>query len=266
MKSQVLTCVLASVATLGFTMTAFGHDRGHEEGKVTSILYSCNMDFRATGKSIYIGLGWTDIHGKGTISCYDLLHGTTEILPIKVKVKGPGAGLGVTGLVLSGVAAGVGVEKGPENLLGRYVAVRGNAAVGVGAGVAVGLRVSKGGINVDVSVQAESGLGAGIDLLSLKIEPDGDMRRESPMPAPAVQAADNDEAPLQRLAPTQAAAVAAPTIAPAAFPSGTTAIAISEEKTTVEKANIVYLQEDQPLQIIDGKGKVIQTIYLKSQR
>ena len=225
----------------------------HIEGKVTSILYSCNMNFRATGKSIYIGLGWSDIHGKGEISCYDLLHGTTEILPIKVKAKGPGAGLGVTGLVLSGAVAGVGVEKGPDSLLGHYVAVRGNAAVGVGAGGAVGLRVSKGGVTVDVSVQAETGLGAGVDLLWLNIEPDGDRRIEAAQP------------------PTQPVQAAAPQVRPQPFPippppvaGGTTAIAVSQEKTTTEKTNIVYLQEGQPLQILDGKGNVIQTIYLKA--
>lgn len=249
---KIFGYILAGLTALS-TVTASAHEHEHEraeqheEGKVTSILFSCNMNFRAKGKSVYIGLGWSDIHGKGEISCYDLLHGTTEIIPIKVKAKGPGAGLGVTGLVLSGAVAGVGVEKGPEDLLGHYAAVRGNAAVGVGAGGAVGLRVSKGGVNVDVSVQGETGLGAGVDLLWLDISPDGDKRVEAAEPPTQV--------------PPQ---LSVPPAAPAA-PGTTTAIAVSQEKTTTEKTNIVYLQEGQPLQILDGNGKVIQTIYLKAK-
>lgn len=264
---KFLGYALAAVTALSLVPAT---SQAKEEGKVTSILYSCNMDFRATGKSVYIGLGWSDIKGKGTISCYDLLHGTTEILPIKVKAKGPGAGLGVTGLVLSGAVAGVGVEKGPEDLIGHYAAVRGNAAVGVGAGGALGLRVSKGGITVDVSVQAETGLGAGVDLLWLKIESDGDKRVEAAAP-PTLPPAPPQAPPTAPQAPQEAKSevlpppppVPAPVPAPA--PGTTTAIAVSKEKTTTEKTNIVYLQEGQPLQILDGKGNVIQTIYLKAK-
>jgi hypothetical protein len=255
---KTLGYMLAGLTTLSASPTAFAYDHGHVEGKA---LYSCNMDFRATGKSIYIGLGWTDIHGKGTISCYDLLHGTTVYLPIKVKAKGPGAGLGVTGLVLSGAVAGVGVEKGPENLIGHYVAARANAAAGVGAGAAAGLRVSKGGITIDVSAQAESGLGVGVDLLWLNIESDGETRTEG------AAAPTQPVGPAQAPAPQEKSeAVAAPVPAPPeAAPAASTAIAASEVKVTLEKTNIVYLQEGQPLQILDGKGKIIQTIYLKAQ-
>ncbi len=290
-----------------------------KEGRVDSILFTCNMSFRATGKSIYVGLGWSNIKGNGTISCYDLVHGTTEILPIKVRVKGPGAGLGVTGLVLSGAVAGVGVERGPQDLIGRYIAVRGNAAVGVGVGGAVGLRVSKGGITVPVSVQGQSGLGVGVDLLSIKIESDGDPRVEATpvvatapvTTAPQVRApqtvaatsqaatvvesedadevsvsaaaeanAEADTANARAAAEAKAAAEAqaanaraaaaasavvesAPVIATAPTVAPTRLAPAPSQTVASAKSNVVYLQEGQPLQILDAHGRVIQTIYLK---
>ena len=149
-----------------------------EDGKVTSLLYTCNLSFKASGQSIYVGLGYTDVDGSGTISCYDLLTGATQHLPVKVRARGPGVGLGITGLSISGAATGVGISKGPESLLGRYATVRGNAAVGVGASGGVSLRISKESVNVDVSIDAQSGLGAGVDLLWVDIDRDGPVRTE----------------------------------------------------------------------------------------
>ena len=280
---------LAAMTAMTLAPTTAFAKNPHVEGKVTSILYSCNMDFRATGKSIYIGLGWSNIKGRGTISCYDLLHGTTEILPIKVRVKGPGAGLGVTGLVISGVAAGVGVQRGPEDLIGRYLAVRANAAVGVGAGAAVGLRVSKGGITVDLSVQGETGLGVGVDLLSLKIEPDGDRRIEAAPPrtvpaesvvttdspakaesavtatAVASAAADADDDADAESESAQAEATAQAEVVTAPVRQAPRSAPVAQPASASAKSNIVYLQEGQPLEILDAKGKVIQRIYLKQK-
>jgi hypothetical protein len=199
--------------------------------KVSSLLYSCNLSFRATGRSIYLGVGYTDIHGKGTISCYDLLTGATQHLPIKVKARGPGAGLGITGLVLSGSAIGVGVSTGPEELIGHYVTVRGNAAVGVGAAGGVSLRLSKGNVSVDVSVEGQTGLGAGVDLLWVDLEADGPARTE-----------------------------AAPTPPPVAAPEPA-----QPTPVTVAPSRVIYLSEGQPLVLVDSKGKVIETIYLKSK-
>ncbi len=198
--------------------------------QVSSLLFTCNLSFKATGKSIYVGVGYTDVEGSGTISCYDLLTGATQHLPVKVKARGPGAGLGVTGLVLSGAATGVGVTKGPENLLGRYGMIRGNAAVGVGAAGGIALRLSNGSVTIDVSLEAQSGLGAGVDLLWIDIESDGAIRTE--------------------LAKTAAPPVIA---APAA----------QQQPIRVSASKTIYLSEGQPLQIIDSQGRVLQTIYLK---
>jgi hypothetical protein len=159
---------LALLLSLGLTPRANAYD-----GKVSSILFTCSLTFNAKGTSIYAGLGYTDVSGFGSILCHDLLTGATERLQVKVKARGPGAGLGVTGLTLSGAATGVGVTKGPENLLGRYMMVRGNAAVGVGAAAGAGLRLSNESVTVDVSIQAQTGLGAGVDLLFVDIESDG---------------------------------------------------------------------------------------------
>ncbi len=122
------SAALFLLATL-LSTTAWSHDRSERsDEKVSSILYTCNLSFRADGSSTYIGVGFTDIKGKGTISCYDLLTGATQRIPVKVTTRGPGVGLGRTGLAISGTATGVGITAGPESLLGRYVMVRANAA------------------------------------------------------------------------------------------------------------------------------------------
>ena len=228
MKTQ--TAFITALA-LGASL-AFAPRAEADEGKVTSILYTCNLSFHASGKSIYVGVGYTDVNGSGTISCYDLLTGATQRLPVKVKARGPGAGLGVTGLTISGAATCVGVTKGPENLLGRYMMLRGNAAVGVGAAAGAGLRLSNGSVTVDVSLEAHSGLGAGVDLLFIDIEGDGALAVEPAKTAPAV--AVTNTAPLQ-------------------------AVRVNNAKT-------IYLSEGQPLEIVDANGRVLQTIYLKPTR
>ncbi|MDX9732303.1 MAG: hypothetical protein RBT63_11065, partial [Bdellovibrionales bacterium] len=209
-----------------------------DEGKITSILYTCNLSFRATGRSIYIGIGYTDIGGSGTISCYDLLTGATQHMPVKVKARGPGAGLGVTGLVLSGAATGVGVTRGPEALLGRYGMIRGNAAVGIGAAGGVALQLSNGAVTVDVSLQAQTGLGAGVDLLWIDIESDGAVRTEEASAA-AVAPVPSQEQQVQTVAP---------------------------QAVQVRTSKVIYLSEGQPLQIVDSQGRVLQTIYLRRTR
>ena len=241
MKKSLLNWAMvavASTASFAIAPNALASDSSGE--KVSSLLYSCNLSFRATGRSIYLGVGYTDIKGKGTISCYDLLTGATQHLPIKVKARGPGAGLGVTGLVLSGSAIGVGVSTGPEELIGRYVTVRGNAAVGVGAGAGVSLRLSKGNVSVDVSVDGQTGLGAGVDLLFLDLESDGPMRVEPAAPKEEVKEQPTYEHAPPPLPPPPAPVVVAP-------------------------SRTIYLSEGQPLILVDSHGKTIETIYLKSK-
>lgn len=242
-KNKVLGLFLSTMTVMSAVAPMVVSSQAMADEKVSSILFSCNLSFRATGRSVYVGIGYTDVSGSGTISCYDLLTGATEHVPVKVKARGPGAGLGVTGLVLSGAAAGVGVTKGPEDLLGRYGMVRGNAAVGVGGAAGVGLRLSKGSVSVDLSLEGQSGLGAGVDLLWVDLERDGESRLEAAPVKPAMPVAQAERAEV-----TTAESL------PQATP-----IQISSSKT-------IYLQEGQPLQIIDKQGRVIQTIYLKTVR
>ena len=238
-KAAVSTFLAALALQTAFAASAQAERESHQSEnsgeKVSSILYACNLSFKADGSSTYIGIGYTDIRGTGTISCYDLLTGATERIPVKVTTRGPGIGLGRTGLALSGTATGVGITAGPESFLGRYVMVRGNAAVGVGASAGAGLRVSKGSVSVDVAIEAQSGLGAGIDLLWIDIESNGPATVE----APKVVATQN--------------------VAPQNLSYQNAPIRVSTSKT-------IYLVEGQPLEIVDGKGHVLETIYLKSRR
>lgn len=158
----------------------FGHlANAVEDGRVNSFLFTCNISFSAKGKSAYFLLGYTNIKGTGFLNCYDYAQNRVEKIPIDVVVRGPGAGLGVTGMNISGSAIGIGINESPETLLGDYLAVRGNAAVGIGAGAGANLRVAKGAFDIGISISGESGLGAGIDLLSVKLSRSSSAKVES---------------------------------------------------------------------------------------
>ena len=144
-----------------------------EVGEVkTPILFNCSVAFTASGRSAYLALGYTNIDGTGTMTCFDFVKNVTEQIPLKIKVKGPGAGLGITGLSISGGQAGIGLNSSPDALLGRYFVVRGNAAIGLGAAASSGIRISNGSVYLTVQLESTSGLGFGVDLLSFEIERD----------------------------------------------------------------------------------------------
>ena len=138
----------------------------------TPILFNCSVAFTASGRSAYLALGYTNIDGTGTMTCFDYVKNVTEQIPLKIKVKGPGAGLGITGLSISGGQAGIGLNSSPDALLGRYLVVRGNAAVGLGAAASSGIRISNGSFYLTAQLESTSGLGFGVDLLSFEIERD----------------------------------------------------------------------------------------------
>jgi hypothetical protein len=136
---------------------------------IKSHLYTCNLSFSAKGKSTYLGFGYTNVVGSGYTNCRDHVRGVSVKTPVHVVIKGPGIGLGVTGLNISGVASDIVLDRDPDVLLGEYLAVRGNAAVGVGVGAGANLRVAKGEFAIGLSISTGSGLGAGIDVLSVEI-------------------------------------------------------------------------------------------------
>ncbi len=239
-----------------------------------TIFHSCNMSFHATGHSAYLGIGFSELNGTGTISCADLVHGGTVELPIRVQARGPGLGLGVTGLVLSGGVAGLGVSRGPESLMGHYLMVRANAAAGIGAGAGAAAHFSNGSATIDVSAHAESGLGVGVDLLWIDIQPlhdkDEDRGGEVAVAVPAaVEAAP--VAPVET-APVVAAPVAAPAevVAPAqvtALPVVAAAPAVVQRPVVVAPAKVTsrfaQIKEGQPIQLVDSQGRVIEILVLR---
>ncbi len=177
-----------------------------EKGEVkTAILFSCSVAFHASGKSAYLGVGYTKIEGLGAMTCYDYVENVVEEIPLRVKIQGPGAGLGVTGLNVSGGQTGIGLNQKPEALLGKYLMVRGNAAVGIGGAVSTGLRVAKGAFQLALQIESTSGLGAGIDLLSVELEKDSKREvRRTAMPAPEKIAV---ETPAESALPATAAVI-----------------------------------------------------------
>jgi Protein of unknown function (DUF992) len=234
MFAKKIAVLLGKVLALSLVLSSFAQRVNAADTKVSSLLFTCNISFTAHGESVYIGLGYTHLAGKGVLSCYDLLTGASQHINLKVNAMGPGLGLGVTGFDISGAATGLKIAKDPESLLGRYVSIRANAAVGVGVAASVPIRVSKDDVSINVSVEGLAGLGAGLDFLSVDLEADG-KKVIDPAPAPALASA-----PPVVAAPAPAAA--APTT-----------------------AQVVFTQNNQPVQIVDTNGHVLETLYIKSK-
>jgi|GEM_PF-2995833 hypothetical protein len=159
-----------SLLLLSFLTLSQWASAAKEKPVETPLLFNCSVSFSATGQSAYLGIGYTQISGTGTMTCYDYLKNTTEKIPLKVTIKGPGAGLGVTGLSISGGQGGIGLNSSPEALLGRYLVLRGNAAVGAGGALSSGIRIGNGSFYLTAQIEGTSGLGFGVDLLSFELE------------------------------------------------------------------------------------------------
>jgi len=144
------------------------------EAKAADYLYNCNMSFSAKGRSVRVIGGYTRAKGTGVLSCLSYTDGSLTEIPISVSVKGVGLGLGVSGFNINGSAVGVGINKEPESLLGRYAKVSADVAFGIGlrTGVAARLNFKKGVAVIGVDFVGQSGIGAGVDLLDLNISRD----------------------------------------------------------------------------------------------
>lgn len=259
LKSLVLAGSLAGLFSSGLWLSP-STVRAQEQERVTSLLFTCNVSFSASGRSIYLGVGISSLEGRGLISCYDYLTGTQQKIPIRVSARGPGLGIGVTGINLSGAATGIGLTKAPESLLGRYAAVRANGAIGIGAGAAMGLRFSRESVTIDVSLQAQSGLGAGIEILDIELKEDGPKTIEKVASAPPLPTQGTLVAsmapvvmPSQPLPPPTPAPEVAPTPSPVAV-------------ATPAPVRVLYVSENQPVHLVDSSGRLLQVLYLRSPK
>ncbi len=246
----ILFCLASSVSIVASAQVAGPVDAS----KVTSPFFNCSMNFHASGRSIYIGIGFTELSGDGVLNCYDVRTHVTQKIPLNIRARGPGAGLGVTGINISGGATGIGVAERPERLLGHYLMVRGNAAVGVGAAVGSGLRLSNGAATINVSVESQTGLGAGVDLLWIDvIAVDGPKEIRAPE-----QVAIREEAKLPIVAADEWPV-------PQAINASIATNAVTATTANVVPTTIIELAPNQPIQILDQNGKVLQLIYVKAK-
>lgn len=243
MKIKKILAGFVSLASMGVLSSSTA---AAEMGKVeTPILFNCNVSFHATGRSAYFLLGYTNIDGSGMMSCYDFAENVVEEIPLKVKVRGPGAGLGITGLNISGGQAGIGLNSSPDALLGEYLVVRGNAAVGVGGAASSGIRIAKGAFYLTVQIEANSGLGAGVDLLSFELK--RDRHRPSTrvaMPVPPASAQPMKEA---------ASALAQPV--ESSLESSELPVAGAPLETSAPTN--VRVGMDQTIELVDENGQVV---------
>ena len=256
MRGIVLLLTITTLATGLLASAAYANEERREDhredGKINSLLYTCSISFTAKGKSVYLGLGFTGLKGEGMIACYDYVHHNTQHIPIKITARGPGAGLGVTGLAVAGGATGIGLMSGPEALLGRYLTVRAGAAAGVGAAASAGIHLSHNAFTLEASIQGQGGLGVGVDILSVDLEADVD------------HAAYTDNAPLTDVVP--AAAVPVPAPAPvAAVPAPAPAPVVEPAVPVVTiPVKVLYVSENQPVHLVDAQGRLLQVIYLRT--
>lgn len=246
LSSKKMTATTLLVALSSAFSTA------HAAEEVTSrFLFNCNMSFKIEGTSAYLGVGGTSAEGKGHLSCYDYVTGAVQDIPLNVKVKGLGLGLGVTGFNITGGKAGFGLNAQPESLLGSYARVSANGAIGVGGEVGGGLRMSfsKGGsFEVSAILAGRSGLGVGVEVSELFISRDDQAVDSKPAIAPAIQ-------------PTAPPVVAAEIIpAPTAAVAQNQTVSVAANSASLPIENITLPAQGSEILVLNSKGQAVKRL------
>lgn len=140
---------------------AFGSSFAKAE--VQEPLWNCAMTFEAKGGGFHLLVGKFELTGPGRIVCSDIA-GNTEEIPVIVKLGGSPLALkfAVGKMKVAGLATGIGIAGSPENLLGGYVVVGVQGALGAGAGAQLALHAAERAITLNAAVQAVAGLGVNV--------------------------------------------------------------------------------------------------------
>jgi hypothetical protein len=142
------------------------------QAQVKQPLYTCGLEFTASGADFQILIGYSKLTGRGVIRCVDI-EGNTERLPVSVAIETPVLfpRISISPYVeVKGRATGIGIEfGGPESLLGHYLAVEARASVGVGAGAVLALH-GNNGVTFNLGVQSVKGLGITAGATMVKLE------------------------------------------------------------------------------------------------
>ena len=151
--------LLLAILTLGvFAAPTVKADEQTEAIKAP--LWECALTFDAKGGGFQVLVGEFKLTGTGTINCIDLA-GNKEALPVVVTMHSSPLALnvGVGHFHIAGLATGIGLESGPQGLLGDYLTADAEASFIVGAGAEVALHGGCEGVTINVGVSMLRGIG-----------------------------------------------------------------------------------------------------------
>ncbi|WP_413576773.1 hypothetical protein ACLVWU_01860 [Bdellovibrio sp. HCB290] len=144
----------------------------------------CGLHFKGVSKGIKIIAGKFKTTAYGTMKCTSF-NGTKWSRPVKItmgaKCIGPQVGLGW--LKFHGVGGEISLfNSDPDVMLGKYLAVNGDAAVIIGAGSFRAVKVGWPQLAMNMSIKLDKGLGVTVGLDHLYISENGGEVIEPPTP------------------------------------------------------------------------------------
>ncbi|MEK2689774.1 hypothetical protein [Bdellovibrio sp. GT3] len=144
----------------------------------------CGMHFKGTSKGFKVIAGKFKTTAYGTLKCTSF-KGTKWSRPVKItmgaKCFGPQVGLGW--LKFKGIGTEISLfNADPDVILGKYLAVNGDAAVIIGAGTFRAVKVGWPQLAMNMAIKLDKGFGATVGLDHLYISENGGEVIEPPTP------------------------------------------------------------------------------------
>jgi hypothetical protein len=161
--------LFATLAVL--TMMAFP-SFAEESANIVRAPWNCALTFHAVGGGIQLVVGVFKVSGKGMIACENA-NGDRQQMDVKVTMgTAPiAANLAIGHFELTGLASGIGVAMGPQDILGDYYTVGGQAAVIVGVGANLPIHGESNALNITLGINVSRGFGLQLGFNKVSIEP-----------------------------------------------------------------------------------------------
>lgn len=141
---------------------------------VNSSVGFCAIAAQLTVQSLHVGIGGSTGEGMGRITC-DYKDGREEVIPVHISTFGLGIGAGLSETRAMMIATGIGVNDGPQALLGTYLSSKADVQIfPVGGEIGVAVTANRDGFSLPLTLQGKKGMGleAAADLLgTIVIEP-----------------------------------------------------------------------------------------------
>lgn len=138
--------------------------------------WACSLSFKGVAKGLKVIVGDYKFSGKGNLLCVSPT-GTTEEYPVKVSMDAaalsPQISFGYMQLTGQAVEFSL-LNMNPEDVLGTYHVLQGQAAIAGGVGVITAAKVGLPQLAIQVSLQFARGLGINLGLNKMKITLDNE--------------------------------------------------------------------------------------------